>query len=355
MKDDPSSEAGKRVSLRDIAGELRISHVTVSRALRRQANVSKDLSARIQQKAEEMGYIPDPLLASLSRYSKNGKAHAIRAELAWVNTWNPPEQLRRYKEFDLYWKGASDNAKRMGYHLEAFNLNDLSLSRLQSILHARNIQGILLPPLGSPSTPILDSLNWNAFAVVRFGQAIPQPAAHIVNSSQLENAMLAFDRIRQRGYQRIGCVCEYSRMRFFGSGYSWAQCALPAPQQLPLLTKNPAHNFEQKQQTLDAWVRQYKPDAILTDDAELPDMLNNLGYRVPEDIGLATTSVHDTPIDTGIDQRPYDIGWAATRMLGSLINEKAFGLPNCRSELLIEGQWVDGSMLPQREHSKPRT
>ncbi len=338
----------RRISLRDIARELGVSHVTVSRALRGMQNVAPELKLRIQAKADEMGYVPDPLLSSLSRYSKTGAKTSVHSELAWINSWDPPEKLRHYKEFDLYWQGASDNAKRMGYRLSEFNLADFPVSRLESILRARNIQGILLPPLGS-SDGFLNTFNWSPFAVVRFGQTVPQPEAHVVSSSQLENAMLAFDRIRQLGYQRIGCVCEYSRMRFFGSGYSWAQRALPAAQQVPLLTTDPAHQLEQKKREFDAWLRRHKPDAILTDGAEVPGMLKQMGLRVPDDIGLATTSIHDTDIDAGIDQRPYEIGWAAVRTLTSLINEKAYGIPDCRSELLIKGRWVDGPMLPPKE------
>ena len=67
------------------------------------------------------------------------------------------------------------------------------------------------------------------------------------------------------------------------------------------------------------------------------DMLENLGYRIPGDIGLATPSIHDTPIDAGIDQRPYEIGRTAIRILTALIAERSFGIPDCRSETLIEG------------------
>ncbi|WP_372795808.1 LacI family DNA-binding transcriptional regulator [Pontiella sp.] len=339
---------GRRISLRDIAGELGISHVTVSRALRNMQNVAPELKARIQSKADEMGYTPDPLLASLSRYSKTGGSKSIQAELAWMNVWDPPEQLRQHREFELYWKGASDNAERTGYRLEEFNMAEIPPSRLKAILRARNIQGIMLPPLGKPTT-LLDTFDWSDFAVVRFGQAIRQPEVHIVGSSQQENAMLAFDRIHQLGYQRIGCVCQYSRMRFFGSGYIWAQRELPTNRQLPLLTKNTAHSFQQNQRELDAWLRRHKPDAIFTDDTEVRNMLINLGYSIPHDIALATTSIHDTDIDTGLDQRPYEIGWAATRMLTALINEKSFGIPECQSELLIEGIWVDSSMMPKKQ------
>ena len=91
-----------------------------------------------------------------------------------------------------------------------------------------------------------------------------------------------------------------------------------------------------------------QPDAILTDSNDVSTMLKNLGYRIPEDVGLATTSIHDTQIDAGIDQRPFEIGRAAVRILTALIAERSFGLPDCINETLIEGQWVDGSMMPPR-------
>ncbi|MDF7808359.1 LacI family DNA-binding transcriptional regulator [Pontiellaceae bacterium B12219] len=340
------NERFNRISQRDIASELRISHVTVSRALRNMANVSPELKARILAKADEMGYVPDPLLASLSRYSKTGGNNPVQAELAWLNTWTPPEKLRQFQEFELYWQGASDNARRMGYRVVEFNLSEIPLLRLKTILRTRNIQGILLPPVGNIPA-VLENFDWSDYAVVRFGRATPEPRAHFVSSSQHENTMMAFDRIQQLGYQRIGCACEYERRRLFGSGFFWAQQKLPLSQQLPILTWHP-ENISEQQIKLKQWLEQNRPDAILTDNSETHRMLDNLGYRIPEDIALATTTVHDTDIDTGIDQRPYEIGWAATRMLTALMNEKSFGLPRNRSELLIEGSWVDGSMMPKK-------
>ncbi len=335
-----------RISLRDIAGELGISHVSVSKALRGLPGVSDAMRARIQEKAEQMGYVPDPLLSALSNYRKK-HAGRIQSELAWINAWPHPEELREHNEFNQYWEGASKTAERMGYRLEAFNTADISLPRLQSIFTARNIQGILLPPLSNTSAPIT-AFDWSAYCVVRFGSAVPEPPAHFVSSSQAANTMLAFDRIQQLGYQRIGFVCEYWRRRFFGSGYVWAQKSLPPNRQLPLLALNPEDSFETQQREFSRWLEQNQPDAILTDNSETREMLHNLGFRVPDDIGLATTSIHDTQIDAGIDQRPYEIGRAAVRMLTALIADKSFGLPDCRNEILIEGRWLDGTMLPRQ-------
>ena len=222
----------KRVTLRDIARELGISHVTVSKALRNQSGASPELKLRIQQKADEMGYSPDPMLSALSRYREKTKDVRIQSELAWINTWSEPKKLRQFKEFDLYWEGASQSAKRFGYHLEPFRLEEIPLKRLEGILKARNIQGILLPPFHSEVSG-LEKFDWSSFAVVRFGYKTPHLTTHFVTSAQMVNSMRVFERAIELGYQRIGFVCEYWQMRFFGAGYTWAQKTRPTEQQLP--------------------------------------------------------------------------------------------------------------------------
>lgn len=337
-----------RVTLRDIAKELGVSHVTVSKALRNQSGASEELKKRIQQKADEMGYAPDPMLSALSHYRKTSKEKPVQAALAWINTWSSPQELRTHKEFNLYWEGAKASAQRFGYHLEEFNLAEIPMRRLEGILKNRNIQGILMPSVGRTFGKELEQFDWSSFATVRFGLTVPFPPTHFVTSAQMMNTMYSFERVHQLGYQRIGFVCEYWEKRFFEVGYSWAQKKIPEQYRLPPLLMNADNDFDQEQHQLKDWIVHNKPDAILTDNSEVPQMLKNLGYRIPEDIGLATTSVDDTPIDAGIDQRPFEIGRAAIRILTALIAERSFGLPECLNETLVEGQWVDGSMLPPR-------
>ncbi|MGJ8641130.1 MAG: LacI family DNA-binding transcriptional regulator [Opitutaceae bacterium] len=342
---DPISS--RRVTLRDIAAELSISHVSVSKALRNLPGVSEQLKVKVRAKADEMGYVPDPLLASLSRYRSKDPEKQHTAQIAWINPWASTDDSPPRSEFEKYWQGAMDSAQRLGFHLEEFNSHTIPLGRIESILRARSIQGILIPPLqGAPFG--WETIDWNQFAVVRFGQSLSGPSFDCVSSSQVRNTMLAFSRVRELGYQRIGFVCEYWSRRLFGAGYFWAQQELPNESQLPLLALDPSHDFEQQQAVFNEWMGENQPDAIITDNSETHAMLVNLGYRIPVDIGLATTSIHDTRIDSGIDQNPYQIGRAGVRLLTALIAERRFGIPDSRNEILIEGQWVDGSMLPSR-------
>lgn len=345
---EPNPGERKRVTLRDIAKELGVSHVTVSKALRNQSGASPELKARIRKKADEMGYQPDPMLAALSHYRKTSTTHPVQASLAWINTWPEPEQLREFKEFDLYWQGAEASAQRFGFRLQEFQTAEIPLPRLHSILKARNIQGILIPPLADLTDEWM-SFPWADFATVRLGRSTHYPETHFVTGAQTADTILAFNRSRELGYKRIGFVCEYLYMRFFGVGFTWAQKQCPKDEQIPLLSLKVEDSLEKQQRALGKWIKKNHPDAILTDNSGMLEMLTNLGYRIPEDVGLATMSIHDTPIDAGINQKPFEIGRTAVRTLVSLINEHSFGIPETLNEILIEGNWVDGSMLPRRE------
>ena len=61
---------------------------------------------QIHEKAQELGYRPDPMLSALAHYRQGRGAPPVNAAIAWLNRWPDPAQLRAYQEFDLYWEGA---------------------------------------------------------------------------------------------------------------------------------------------------------------------------------------------------------------------------------------------------------
>ena len=70
---EPNPDPHRRVSLRDIAKHLGVSHVTVSLALRDNTRISKALREKVRQTAEELGYRPDPMLMALAQYRQGKK------------------------------------------------------------------------------------------------------------------------------------------------------------------------------------------------------------------------------------------------------------------------------------------
>lgn len=350
QKDPHSSEETvRRVTLKDIANELGVSHVTVSMALRNSPRVAASTRERVKQKAAEMGYSPDPMLTALATYRRTSTNQPIQSSLAWINFWPDPKKLRSYRHFDLYWQGAHKTAADHGFRLEEFTLKDLPAAKLVSVLRARSITGMLLPPAPNPIPFDISPIAWNRYSVIRFGSGTALPAFHGVNSDQLVNAEMAFDHMQAKGYRRIGFCGPKTRLRVFGAGFYWAQYNAQAACLPPLGFTG--GDLDTQKAMLKSWIAENKPDAILVDEAyghDIPQMLTDLGIRIPDDIGLACTNVLDTNIDAGIDQDPEEIGCAGMLALIAQININQKGLPRRSRHTRIEGQWADGSMLPDR-------
>jgi len=339
-----------RISMRDIAKMAGISHSTVSLALKNHPRISDEVKVRIRKLCDEVGYRPDPMLSALAHYRLTKSEMPITAGIAWINAWPKPENLRRHREFDFYWKGAHAAAEKFGYRLEEFQLGrDMSPQRLHQILSTRGIRGLLLPP--HHIIPDWKDFPWSEYSVVRFGRSLKHPDVHLVTADQVANTMLAVDSIRSRGYRRIGYVSDERHDRdhgiLFSAGYLHARHALPEKDQVPLL--NVAGLDPQAYgKALLAWIKKHKIEAIFTNRSELMSMLAKLGVKVPDDVAVAVTSLLDAHADAGIDQHPEEIGRVAFLMLNSLINDGSRGIPKIFRQILVEGSWVDGSTLPNR-------
>ncbi len=339
-----------RISVREIAKQMGLSHATVSMALRGSPRVSPQTGAEVRRYAEMIGYRPDPMLGALAHYRQSKAGGAMKAAIAWVNAWENPDRLRSYREFDGYWNGAKAEAEKSGYRLEEFRVGrECSPEHLHRILEARGICGLLLPP--HLIQPDWGKFPWGNYSVVKLGRSLSLPTAHLVTSDQMANAMLAYRSIRHRGYRRIGFATEQLEFlppnHLFGAGWLLAQKLMPVEERIPSF-EFLRHQRNQHAELFGKWLDEFRPEAILTDFPGIPQLLDILGIRVPGDVGLAGTTIRDLEVDSGIDQHPEEIGRTAFLMLNGLINEGIKGEPKLRRQLLVQGDWVDGTSLPAK-------
>lgn len=341
-----------RVTLKDIAHIAGLSRGAVSLALRDSPRISAATRERVLALAREMGYQPNPLAAGLASLKRNAKADSVHSVIAWINCWSSPAELRGHREFDAYWRGAQSCAAKFGYRLEEFRVGPrMSLVRLEQVLSSRGIHAILLPPHYDPVD--WGDFRWSGFSIIRFGRSLSTPRAHIVTSDQTGNAILAFEAMLARGYERVGWVGVKDRSRprthyhLFDAGFLAAQTDLKKPQQLPSLILDQDSPYTHAA-LLERWLEREKPDAIFTEHPTLCRTLEDTGYRVPDDVGVAGTTLLDTDATAGIDQHPEEIGRVAVLALISLINDDARGVPPIFRQILVEGTWVDGPSLPCR-------
>jgi DNA-binding LacI/PurR family transcriptional regulator len=336
--------------MKHIAREVGVTAATVSLALKNHPSISEARREEIHAAAASLGYRPNAMATALAHHRHQSRFHPVQAALAFINSYPDPTELHAKPAFEDYWRGATMTADKFGYRLEEFSANGKQpLKRLERIFLTRNIRGIMLGPLPPGESGVnWDSFAWNKFSAVRCGFREQSPPFHYVTSAQATNTMMAFDQIRQRGYQRIGFAGYWDKARMFGAGFLWSQHDPSLPSRVPpfFFSKETPELNQQRQ--FEEWLKDARPDAILTDSLAAPEMIEKAGYRVPEDIGLAATNVRDMPVDAGIDQNHGEIGRVSTLALISLIHDSDLDKPEFTREMLVRGKWVDGKSLPFR-------
>ncbi|MBL9133335.1 MAG: LacI family DNA-binding transcriptional regulator, partial [Verrucomicrobiaceae bacterium] len=133
----------KKPTLNDIAQELGISKMTVSRALRGGRHVEAGLREKIVRTAEFLGYQPDPEIAKLMTHMRRVRKTAAPRTLAFIWAERDAEEIARSSWSQQLVLGARRQAKKLGFELEEFHLTvrGMTARRLSGILEARGIPG----------------------------------------------------------------------------------------------------------------------------------------------------------------------------------------------------------------------
>ncbi len=288
-----SSPPRHPMRLRDIAEKLGVSTMTVSLALRAHPSISKARVAEVREAARKMGYRPNAMASALAHRKWTLSRRATSTTLAWLNCWDDPRDLRRQREFDLYWKGAASAADHLGYQLKEVVWNaEMPHARLRKILLARNIPGLVIPP--HPIPPNWSDWDFAPFSLVRIGHSVSNLPVHVITPDQVQCSLLAFREARKRGYRRVGLVSSAwaERHTLFDAGFLLGQIQAAVKAVIPILRLADARGMPDARDVLklEHWMRRFRPDAILTDVNDLGHMLASLKTKVPEDVGLAMLS-----------------------------------------------------------------
>ncbi|MFP4540816.1 MAG: LacI family transcriptional regulator, partial [Opitutales bacterium] len=133
----------------------------------------------------------------------------------------------------------------------------------------------------------------------------------------------------------------------FSAGYLVGQQNLPRARR-----PQPFYDIEAARKdlgTFASWLEAERPDMIFTLYHEVRGWLEELGRRVPEEIGLAQLERRPKHPDwAGMEQHNDLSGEAAVDMLIGMILRGESGPPLYPRASLMESRWVDGETLPAR-------
>jgi LacI family transcriptional regulator len=339
-----------KATLQDVATQARVHRTTVSLALRDHPRIPVETRERVKAIAARLGYRTNPLVAALMQTRRLGRA-VKDVTLAYVTNyptrygWRPTHHDR-----PDFFPGAVQRARELGYKLEDFWLAEPGMTpeRFCAILAARGIHGLIigrLPP-GQNSLP----LDWSRFSCVALGMTLRSPQLHHVTENHFDTVWQGMQRCLERGYRRVGFVFSEANDsprvgdRWLGA-YLRQQLNLPAKHRLPPCPAIPADEAE-----FSRWFEQHRPDAIIATHARpVLSWLKRLGCAVPRDVGLIDLEDHPQLDCAGMRYDPATIGATAVEMLIGLMHRNEKGVPETNQhEVLLTGEWRDGTTLPPR-------
>jgi LacI family transcriptional regulator len=326
-------------NLKRIAEIAGVSVSTVSRALHQHPRIPQSTREHIAKIASDLGYRPDARLAQLMTHLRAGKRSRGSCNLGWLDTWNDPEEGNHPWNRN-YFLGAAERAEEAGYALDLISAQELrrSPARINSILKSRGIEGLILPQFFADH-PVAAKIAWADYSIVFLDEFHPQLPGSRVSAHASVNTMLMMRRLRELGYRRPGFwlsrFLDVTSLHAYSAFIPWAQHSWYPKPHLPVF---PAHKIE-----LDAYLKKHRPDVLVAATNTILEELSELGFRVPEDIGVSHVNLaEDVPGWAGIDQSHWQIGQAAVDALIAQIQRHEIGVSRFSKQIYIPGEWRDG-------------
>lgn len=188
----------KNVRLVDIAKELNITKVSVSKALRDHPDISEDLKGKVKKVANKLGYRPNLLARSLTS-SKSKTIGVIIPKIAHFFFASVMEGI--YKE-----------AKNNGYEIflgVSFEDEKQEKKLLETMMEMR-VDGILISITENTKDPKrFEELSKMGIDLVFFDRGIKDSGFSYVRAEDRKSAKLGVEKLIESGYSEIAHIAGY--------------------------------------------------------------------------------------------------------------------------------------------------
>jgi LacI family transcriptional regulator len=336
-------------TLQIIAERTGVSKMTVSRILRNFPNHNPKTRDKVLEVAEELHYKKNPLVTALMTQVRDKKSTPFRTSIALIQS--EPTGYTIHPNRVLLRNGISEEAAFHGFDVEPFNINSASITpdRLVQVLEARGFHCIIFEPFYKPNIRLEISLT--KFAAISTSGTLTYPQLDQVNVDQHSGFMLAMEKLNEKGYERYGFVAgniseALDQNRRLGA-FLLSQSLQAKRNRIPVLWK--VNNESAFKEQLEKWIKKYRPEAIVSAQSKIPELLEELGHKVPVDMGFIHLSLSDPDGQfTGINPDWYAAGAIAARQVIELLVANTPGPPKRPKITFIQPSWVEGNSLPQK-------
>ena len=344
--------------MRDVAKAVGCSMYAVSSALNNRGRISTAVRSRIVEESRRLGYRLNPYISAAMASARGGKVKSEIGTIAIISLSMQDQiesQMRR--QFEVYYdsmlEGARRRADELGFKTETVWLDKMgiSLDRLNNVLQARGIQGVVM----LPNCRYRDFSNfpWEAYSPVQLFPTHSSPRLHRASVDFHRGVHCAVDELQRRGYQRPGFFVEEFRDELVEK--RWSSAFLAVLMRLAKINRVPV--FIKKQieaKKFLKWYEAHHPDVLIGHCHDAITWLEEAGYKMPGDFGFFSLNRLLTGEDcSGLDHRPNEIGALGIDMVVGQIYRNERGIPSVPRTVLIDADYVDGSSLAHPVHVTP--
>jgi LacI family transcriptional regulator len=178
-------------------------------------------------------------------------------------------------------------------------------------------------------------------------------------------------KVLAAGYKRIGFVVH--RGWDHAVDHNWTAGFLCEQQHLSPKNRVPAHIFPEPLpvdrwffetnasvqadlKPFAKWLKQHKPDVIVSKAAYVLPLLEQLGLKIPQDIAFVNLFLDQADGSmAGVRQNHDMVGGVAVEILAGQLQHNKFGLPEVPTTTFVEGTWYDGASCPNRASADVQT
>ncbi|MDX2109677.1 MAG: LacI family DNA-binding transcriptional regulator [Verrucomicrobiota bacterium] len=338
---------------------------TVSKVFNHYSDVSSQTRSRVLEAATSLGYKPSPALSALvrRRWAHGHKDAGVVMGLIWTLSAVPTAGY-----FKKMRDGIVTQANAHGYIVRDFSLIQYKDHRsLHRQLQRTGITALIC--LSVPDDFIFDIPFENYYHVFFFGHQ-NYPHLNQIRYDWMHAVDHAVRRAIAAGYRRIGfttnSIMNAFEERILKASYYLNNSELterlgeqPKPLVFdylnqPYARKDFAHfPVSTWQDSLPArWVREERPDVIISSDTQTYHILKMAGYRFPRDVGMISLRIGDHVSDTPVscvDHLPENQGRVAVDVVHHLVQTGQLGLLNFPIIQSVEGGWTEGTTLGRKK------
>lgn len=324
-------------TIAELAG---VSQGAVSLALSGKPGVSPATRERVQAVARELGYRPDPRLASLSERRWHGRKRSGAERIAALVGKQVATTHGAMVE------AARQRAKEHGYGLETFEIDPaMRQPDFERILLARGIRGAMV----MEGTFHQELRGWtpDQLAVVNCDIFDRNRPFHGVVPDYIQASLRICQLVEGGSFRRVVFATFADKktlidtLRRAAIGQARERLGTRCP-------KNPVFTLEDADDSapfLD-WMKKNRPDLLVAVNDYFPWQLRGAEWNLPED--CAVISLQMAPENdwiTGFKRNDQAIGQRAVEMLSSALARLEFGPPCARELVHVASHWQKGTTL----------